>query len=445
MKINYLYIVLIIFFCRGSVLAQPAATDENIHHATPRPAIGGFADVNFNFAHADFSQLPGIPECNAHYQSGFGIGPSLGIFYELPFDNEFSLLLRGAFSVYGEKLISNENVPIAVNGVENAGVIEHSISATLSMIGIQPMVNYQLSSAFAVHLGAEFGVVINSSFSQIESLKEPQSSGVFDNGLRTRNPQSGKIPDANPIIASLLLGASYRLPLNTAGTLQAVPEISYSIGLTPIAQNVSWSVSSLRGGIAIRYEIPERPVVIPPPPRDTIPPPPPPLPMPIASVTAAGVDPNGQELASATLRVEEIYSVKMTPLLPYIFFEEGSENLPSRYSTLSPNSAKDFDEIQLKHSEAMEINHQTLNVIGKRLTDDPKASISLAGITVNRSQTVIEKKLAVSRAETIATYLHSVWHIAASRIRVTSHSLSEQTVGSLDSDGFAEANRVEIT
>jgi outer membrane protein OmpA-like peptidoglycan-associated protein len=438
-KIVYAFFILTLFLAKLD--AQPSEI------TSARPAFGGFGDFNLNMAHANFSQLPGVPDCNALYQSGTGIGPAFGLFYEMLLKNNFSILLRGVYDLYGEKLTSDEQTPIAINGIETLSTIEHSIQATLGMIGFQPMANYHITPALSVHLGGEIGVVIQSSFSQIETITQPATSGVFaENGLRTRNPQAGKLLNANPIVLSLLGGVSYELPLNQTHSLQAVPEISYAFGLTPIVKNLSWSVSALRAGVAIRYEIPESPVEQPkPPPVDTLPPPPLPIAPPVASITATGVDANGVESPVATMRVEEVYSVQMTPLVPYIFFEEHSQILPPRYSRLDGSAATGFEEISLKHSDGMTINHQTLNVIGRRLVHNPEATITLVGITLNRSKSAIDKKLALARSETVADYLKKTWNISADRISVTTHSLPEEIVVALDSDGIAEANRVEVT
>jgi outer membrane protein OmpA-like peptidoglycan-associated protein len=443
MKQGQFHILLFLMLLAARLSAQPVSSSEELAVPSIRPAIGGFADLNLNMAHANFSQLPGIPDCNALYQSGTGIGPAFGIFYEMPLQHNFSLLLRGGFDLYGEKLTSDEQAPIAIGGVETPGIIEHSITATLGMIGLQPLVNYHITTAFAVHLGAEIGFVIQSSFSQIETLTQPTSSGVFENGLRTRNAQSGNIPNVNPIVASLVGGVSYQLPLNKSNTLQAVPELSYAVGLTPVVKSISWSVNALRGGVAIRFEIPEKPVEIPKP-IDTVPPPPPPPPMPIASITAYGIDDAGMEGPAATLKVEEVYSATMTPLVPYIFFDEHEQLLPARYNSLSNSAALGFDEIQLKHSDAMSINHQTLNVVGKRLSDDPAATVQLAGITFGKSNSPVDRKLALARAETIGHYLRTTWNLPSNRIRITSRPLTEETIAALDSDGISEANRVEI-
>jgi len=416
-----------------------AQTSDN-----PRPAIGDFGDLNLNVARANFSQLPGVPDCNAQYYSGTGFGPALGIFYELPIQNKFSLLLRGVYDLYGEKLVSNELTPIAINGAETQATIEHSINATLGMIGFQPMGSYHITPALSVHFGGEIGYVVQSSFNQIETLTQPTTSGVFSNGLRTRNAQYGKIPNANPIVASLIGGISYAIPLNALKTIQAVPELNYTLGLTPVVKNYSWSVNSIRAGIAIRYELPEKAIETP---KfiDTLPlPVPAPIAPPIASVTASGIGAKGDEGPVAVLRVEEIYSVRMTPLLPYIFFGENESLLPSRYDKMTAGASSAFKEIALKNEDALSINHKTLDIIGRRLTDDSDAQVTLAGITLNKSKFPIDKHLATSRAENIADYLESVWNISDQRIRITTHPLAEETVAALDSDGIAEANRVEI-
>ncbi|MDP4220265.1 MAG: OmpA family protein [Bacteroidota bacterium] len=429
----------------ATAAAQPAADIMQTGEAKPRPAIGGFGGVNVNMAHANFSQLPGVPDCNALYTSGSGIGPTLGVFYEIPLQNSFSLALRAVYNSYGEKLTSDEQAPIAVDGVETAGVIEHSIKATLGMIGLQPLVNYHITPAFSVHFGGEIGLVMQSSFTQIETLTQPSTSGVFSNGLRARNPQSGAIPDASTIVASLIGGVSYSFPLNAANSLQAVPELTYVLGLTTVEKNLSWSVSSLRGAIAIRFEIPEKPVEIPkPPPPDTIPPPPPPVAPPIVAIEARGVDKNGEESPSAIMRVEEIYTVQMTPTLPYVFFDEHSSALPARYDRIAAGTTDKFDEDLLKHSDGLAINHHILNVIGRRLTNHPETSITLSGITLGRTKSAIDKKLALERANAVADYLKNIWNIPANRMRITTRPLGEETVVALDSDGVAEANRVEI-
>ena len=444
MKYILLSILLFLALLAARSEAQIVTSDVKLSEPNSRPAFGAFADANLSMAHANFSQLPGVPECNVIYQSGIGIGPAFGIFYELPLQNNFSILLRGVYDRYGEKITSNEQTPIALGGVQSQVVIEHGINATLGMIGFQPMANYHITNALAIHLGCEIGYVIQSSFAQIETLTQPTTSGVFENGLRTRNAQSGKLPNSNPIVASLIGGISYHLALNKSNSMQLVPEISYAIGLTPVIKNLSWSVNSIHGGVGIRYEIPEKPVGHPKPLQtDTIVPPPHIQP-PIASIVANGVEANGEEKAAAIMRVEEIYSSKMTPLLPYIFFDEHSQILPPRYKRIENTDAAEFDEKELKHSDAMEINHQTLNVIGKRLQENPDATITLAGITVNKSKSAIDKKLALARAETITDYLATTWNISKDRIRIISHALSEGAVVALDSDGIAEVNRVEI-
>ncbi|MDP4236795.1 MAG: OmpA family protein, partial [Bacteroidota bacterium] len=438
MKPLLLSISIFIACSASQSVAQVAEEKTQGMSSSTRPAIGGFGGVNMNMAHADFSQLPGVPDCNASYKSGFGFGPSFGAFYELPLAGKFSLLLRGAYTSYSQKLVSNEETPVIIGGVQSQGVIEHSITASLASLGIQPLASYHITDAFAIHIGGEIGYMMRSSFSQIETLTQPQGTGVFDNGLRTRNQQSGKIPNSSSIVASLLGGISYQFPLNHANTMQAVPELSYSYGLTSVAKGITWSVNSLRGAIAIRYELPENKPEIPKRAPDTIPPP---VPAPIASITASGVGSDGLEVPTASLRVEEVYSTRMTPLLPYIFFAKDDQVIPSRYDRIINPIASGFSELDLKHEDALKINHETLNIIGRRLLDDSDASITLAGITLHG---MIDKPLALARAEAVAQYLKSAWNISDDRIRIITHPLAKEIAVALDSDGIVEANRVEI-
>ena len=95
---------------------------------------------------------------------------------------------------------------------------------------------------------------------------------------------------------------------------------------------------NLRVGVGITFgsqpPIPEPiPIVVSPPQTDTIVQEVMPEPL-LTSVTAVGVQEDGSEVPTATLRVEEFISTNMRPLLNYVFFAEKKSELPERYKTI---------------------------------------------------------------------------------------------------------------
>ena len=108
------------------------------------------------------------------------------------------------------------------------------------------------------------------------------------------------------------------------------------------------------------------------------------------------------------------------PLRNYVFFDEGSTEIPNRYVMLTKDQAASFKEEQLQEAQPKELNrrsrrqlnayHNILNTIGDRLRRYPGATVSLIGAS--------EKGPDDGRAlaESIKQYLVNVFGIDGSRI-----------------------------
>jgi len=86
-------------------------------------------------------------------------------------------------------------------------------------------------------------MVIQSSFSQMETLTQPTSSGVFETdcaqGIRNREKYRMQA-------LSLLhnRGVSYQLPLNASKLIAVSTRTFVCYWLTPVVKNLQWSVSA---------------------------------------------------------------------------------------------------------------------------------------------------------------------------------------------------------
>jgi outer membrane protein OmpA-like peptidoglycan-associated protein/Mg-chelatase subunit ChlD len=143
------------------------------------------------------------------------------------------------------------------------------------------------------------------------------------------------------------------------------------------------------------------------------------------------------------LTIEEVTTIDSSPLLNYVFFETGQSEIPSRYASLSSQAAtQSFSESTL--TGAMEKYAHTLNIIGRRLRDNPEAHIKIVGCNANRGEEHNRKDLSRSRAESVKAYLKYIWGIDTSRMELEVRNQPAIASASSVAEGRAENQRVEI-
>jgi outer membrane protein OmpA-like peptidoglycan-associated protein len=163
-----------------------------------------------------------------------------------------------------------------------------------------------------------------------------------------------------------------------------------------------------------------------------------------ATISASGLYPDGKESVTINIEVEEFSSVLMTPLLPYIFFNEGESNLDSRYRSLNHTQTERFREEYVNSPDKLPTYYHLLNIVGKRLRVNPYATITLIGCNADIGIEKGNTKLSQMRAETIKNYLIQAWGIPETRITIQSRNLPLQHANTLTKDGAQENRRVEI-
>lgn len=441
----YIFLLLISSFEVHSQISQIEPIRDTMELKPMYGLVGGYS-INFHIT--DFRNLPGVPSCCPKFSNGQGGGYYFGGLIEYPFNYEMLISTRLAFSHFNGKLKSYEETPILLDGKESIGEFEHFVDANFSQISLEPLFIYKPIDNLYAMGGISLGLLTQADYYQIEKITKPTDRGTFLDGRSYRNQNQGSmIDDANKLQFGIKIGAGYRLPFNKKQTLFAFPEFFYSYYPTNLVQERGWKVHQLSVGVGIKYRVPPPP---PPPPAPPIPPPDPELPLTTkvpyfaADIDVVEIDTNNRENKNFTIKVEDFVSYNMRPLLAYVFFEENSSELPSRYVQFDETIAANFSIDQLGNLNALETYYYVLNIIGKRLKEIPTANITLIGTNSDIGVEKNNKQLSENRAKAVANYFITTWKIDPNRIKITSRNLPKENSKIDDPLGMQENRRVEI-
>ena len=448
---------------------------------------GLFIAEYFNMHSADFRAFPGVPSCCPKYDNGSGAAPAFGISAGFGLAQNLSLSTRLGYYSESGTLRHSEAIVLA-NNIN--GVFEHSVEAKLASVDIDLLLSYALTSDLNINLGPRLGLSIQHTFSQKELITDP-STGVFETGLRSRNVVDNQaIPSANSVHMGLYGSLSYNLKLNSKGSLALRPEAGYMLPLSGVVSGMDWKVSQF--GISahliwtpqhitrtIREQMRERIDTLR---KDTsifvqnvrigrerresgeeqtdteiiktttivrtdtlfvynqtV------SPVPNLSLTVRKVYDRDTSFEKEGLVVEEFSSLPLTPLLSYVFFEENSSDIPARYVSLSSSTTKEFSEAGLHINDRLECYYQVLNIIASRMTARPNSTLTLTGCNADVGVEKANQALSKRRAQSVRDYLHNVWNISESRIKIEARNLPQHAANSQTTDGAQENRRVELS
>ncbi|HRK04509.1 MAG TPA: OmpA family protein [Chlorobiota bacterium] len=434
------------------VSLSAAAQQTGASSMAERARLGLFGNVALGLHMANFSSIPGTPNCCPEFSTATGMGVFLGATYLTPLDESLSLDIRLSYASYGVDFLTRQNLPIRdQNDNVVDATIRHDLSGSFSMIAIEPLLGFALSDNLRAIAGVTAGIVVSGTFSQSETLESP--GNVTFSGLQSRVRNSvvdREMPGLTSFMPGLTLGMSYDLSPNSSGTIILTPEVLFTLSPLTVASDVSWRPQHIRGGFALRFIPPEVEDSLtdiellavarsmrPPSKSD-------PNTVFVSNVSATGVDDGGRTSPVTQVRVEEYASTRVRPLLPYVFFDQTSTDLPQRYRRVSESVREKFSLENFYNLDAMITYYHVLNIIGKRMQDDPSSSITLTG-TIDESELSLGTGLSQARAAAVKDYLVSTWEIEPRRISIQARTMPESPSKSTDDDGRAENRRVEIS
>lgn len=482
--------IIVLLFLISSLVAHSEDDGRRAYNS-----YGFFAGLNYNMHSSSFRTLPNLPCCSPLFESATGVGLSIGALADFQTNNilqysgfdmrlsfdmldaEFNVLEPNVGNTIKDELIDKNN---PANTPVDKVAINHNLIAGLSILSLEPTFRYSPLYDLNLNFGFKFGIPMASSFSQKSTIVSPDYVVFKNEGGYIRNVASGsEIPEINGFMASLVLGVGYEFPLSKK--LYIVPEVRYFLALNDVNID-TWKANHIRFDMAFKYysikEI-EKPII-----RDTI----------VTRDSLVIYNPD-IEKASTTLidtkvketkdetderifvttNINEQYETQLPeqiqlaakitgeiddvnqivieefemeegfPLLPYVFFEEGKGQITStRQNTIAQQKVSSFEEDSLDWN-TLGIHSDLLNIVGSRMTKNPKSTITVTG--TNNNQGVENNNIALSeeRANTVRNYLIENWSIKPERINTKSRNLPEVPGNPETKDGSEENQRAEIT
>lgn len=479
------------------VFSGPGTASDNARNSADsiRKMIRFYVGVNgaiaLNQHMASFGQLPGIPSCCGTYGDASASTFSASAVLDIPVVNRyFHIQFRPGFTFLNGMPSNRESIgnePVYTGGpvpTERRTTVEteHTLAATLPLLFTEVAGSYTFLERLWVHGGMRVGYLLNPSVEQKEVLLSPEGYVFADTRTGVRNVYNGDIPDVNAIQLHGIIGAAYTLPLGATTAL--LPELRFYIPITKIT-SVSWSIASIQLGATLRFAIlrPREPVII----RDTIwhrdttv--------VAIASLRQEEVVMTNRTQGESQQRVEDVITITTSitetfekrlprifepdislairtlsgnavsvitlretdviesyPILPIVYFPEGSADLDSSsIAVLSPADAAQFSTKSLQRNQ-LDVYNNMLNMIGIRMKQIGAGSITLTGCVNNTGVEKENRPLARSRAEAVRDYLINVWTIDPSRIVVRDRLLPASPASSAYAEGREENQRVDIS
>ena len=421
--------------------------------------VGGFAQGGFDLHQTSFQALPGTFSCSPGFSSAIGRGIGLGAIASLPtwsFELPAGLgrgvpTFRLAYEQRSAAFRTREQQPIALDSTIAHATIEHRASVEFSAIAVQLGAALWVQPTIFFEPSLSISFPLRSHFEQGEYLVEPADRGRFrETGTRERNRSSGTLGGVAALDPAVMMTAGWSH--GAERSFQLRPELSVRLPIGSTMAAFPWQMFSLRAGVSILFALPDRHESRPPPPQEPpaeleSPPqaPTPDLPALVVDVHAIGLDTADRERRIDTISVHIRQRRHIRPLLPYVFFEEGSAEIPQRYIRLRPEERVHFDESELASYSTLEAYYHLLNIIGSRMRKRPSAQLLLTGCTMGVGSESNRLDLAWQRAASIRTYLHTVWGIDTARIRISARNLPARPSMVGHPDGNAENARVEIS
>lgn len=414
---------------------------------------------------ANFAGLPEIPTCGPAYTGGNGFSGSLGLDFMYDFESMPIIFhsrldfkgIPGSFSQTEEILIDDPNA----NPSFQTATLGYNLETAFYSLGLTVLSNYNIDERIFVGAGLRFGFLMSPTFEQNEKIVSPSNAFFIPQNTRTRNEYSGIIPGFSGFETALVLNVGYSFPMNTTNTTQLIPQLGYELPFMNVVNaSDSWKVHTLRFGLTIGFSytsedevpieielntptnIPQIAITKPVKPKEKVTDN---LSSRLESPLSVAIfDKQGNKVANK-LDVEKKVARNMFSMINYIFFDSGSVTIPERYKRITQEEQRKFSVDDMQADSALQLYHNMLNILGKRLQTNPQSTIILTGTNSNNGIEAENLQMSQQRAEVVRDYLVNVWEIDANRIQLKTRNLPEEPSRTSTGYGDEENRRVEIT
>lgn len=379
------------------LLLQPlhVCAQQQVQASQPWGLIGGWS---YSMHNGGFSKLGDYPSCCPSFTYGTGNSFHLGVLSSLPLASSLALEARliytgenGTFGYDQQSVVAD--LRDTVKTVR--ATFHHELSSGLSSLGLEPVLTYTPARNLEILMGARLAYVLTSSFKQSETLTQPEDYGAYLGTGRIWVSTDAPIPSASSLRFSLMAALRLRLPLREPAPINLLTELSYFHGLNPIASTVDWNLNQVRMSMVVGFKhrepalpsernptsepaivVAEPPVITPRPnvsekSREYKPSP---------SISIYTIDGSDTTTVGVKIYEREQRVTMLHPLLGYVYFDEGSSQLPQRYQI---GVAKAFkDTLHLLPLEALQ---GEMGIIALRMKARPGSKLTITGTTAKTS------------------------------------------------------------
>jgi outer membrane protein OmpA-like peptidoglycan-associated protein len=377
----------LLLFTLVCLSTQTPVQAQEVNYTKPSWFFGAAGATNYSFYRGSTHQLNSdlTPPVTFHNGEGAGLylaglvefykpNTRLGFMFQAGYDSR-----KGSF----DQKTSPCNCPA-------------DLSTELSYITIEPSIRFApFKSNFYLYGGPRLAFNVDKSFKYSLGTNpaypnqeaSPEVRGDFDNIDET--------------LISMQVGAGFDIPLSsqkhkTQFLLSPFVNFQPYFGQHPRSTE-TWSLSTLRVGMALKFG--QGSAVI--------------APQAIESQVQFSV--NAPKNIQGDRNVREVF-----PLRNYVFYDLGSNKIPSRYRLLRKEDVKDFNEDQIattatvntsgRSARQMTVYYNVINILGNRMVKNPSTTIILVGSSEKGAED------GVLMAESIKTYLVNVFEIKSTRI-----------------------------
>lgn len=370
----------IILLCAIALLLQTTVNAQETTQPTWWFGVSGGA--NGNFFDGTTQRLTNTLIVPTAFHKGKGIKPFGSVLLEFRPNATWGGSLNLGYDGRGGKF----------NGVIAPCNCPADLKTNLSYITIEPSLRLNPGAgSFYLFAGPRVGINLQKGFNYAQR-QQPNTDADFSEVRKT--VLSGQVGMGYDIAASA--------PSNP-NKFVISPFVSYHPYFGQDVRNIeSWSLQTVRAGVAFKFGKG----------KAIAPPPSPPSVAPVQEISFTVTSPK-------PIRYKQMVSETL-PLLNYVFFDEGSVEIPSRYNLLSQGQASAFKEVQLQNASTegndqqvkrqMATYYNVLNIVGDRLRSDQSIEITLSGASLKGPKEGKAFALAVKN------YLTEAFGIADSRI-----------------------------
>ena len=366
-----------------------AQQTQELKYAKPSWFFGVAGGANFNFYRGSTNQLNASFTPPATFHNGDGVGLFVAPLLEYrPANSKWGVMLQAGY----------DSRKGTFDQVKTACDCPADLTTKLSYITVEPSLRFApFKSNFYLYGGPRLAFNLDKSFEYQLGINP-----AFPN----QTPSVAVTDDLDNVektLISMQIGAGYDIPLS-ADTKKTQFILSPFVSFQPyFGQNPrsteTLNITTIRAGIALKMGQGKN----------------------IQEATDIIKDREVQFTVNSPSNIPgESRMTEVFPLRNYVFFNEGSTEIPNRYVVLNKTQATNFKENQLelfapknladRSKRQMTVYYNVLNILGERMQQNPSATITLVGSSNKENSDGLEM------AESVKSYLVNVFDITASRI-----------------------------